>query len=347
MTFSLRHSDKMVGLFVLVGLLFLLGTLVFVGLNHRWLRQDPEFLSRFDTAEGLSTGLELQFRGFAIGRVKSLALSEGDQVEVVFSVFSEYADRIVAGSVVELAVQPLGFGSSLVLYPGRGGGPPLPPGTLIPSTDTPQGRARLNRGEVDRPTRRDDVAGLLDTLPPLVSHVDSLIGTLDRFLTRLDITLMGSGAIPDGGLLAATTGTLHTVDLATRQVTELTAQVTRTAEQLDPLMQSLTTFAGRLENPEGLVATLIGTDGSAAQFFHDDALLYTSLAESMRELRELMTFLNQSAPEIGILMQEATTALDESEKVMQGLQNNPLLRGGIPPEAAVTGTFEGYREGRR
>jgi len=347
MTFSLRHSDKMVGIFVLVGLLFLLGALAFVGLNHRWLRRDPEFLSRFDTAEGLSTGLELQFRGFAIGRVKSPALSEGDQVEVVFSVFNEYAERIVAGSVVELAVQPLGFGSSLILYPGREGGQPLAPGSLIPSTDTALGRARLSGGEVERPASRDDVAGLLDTLPPLMCHVDSLIGTLDRFLTRLDGSLMGSGAEPDGGLLATTTGTIQTVDLATRRVTELIAQVTRTTEQLDPLLQSLAGLAEKLENPEGLVATLIGTEGSAARFFHDDAQLYNHLADSMRELRELMTFLNQSAPEIGVLMQEATVALDESEKVMQGLKNNPLLRGGIPPEMKTGDTFEGYRDGGR
>ncbi len=58
-----------------------------------------------------------------------------------------------------------------------------------------------------------------------------------------------------------------------------------------------------------------------------------------------MTFMNNSTPEIAILMEETTAALKESEKVMEGLQNNPLLRGGISPEIETDSSFDGYREG--
>lgn len=340
MRFTLRHSDKLVGIFVLVGILFLVGSLAFVGINKRWFKSDPEYLSHFHTAEGLNPGLALELRGFAIGRVKSLTLKSDNQVEVVFSVYNEHADRIVPGSVIQLAVQPLGFGSNLVLYPGRGGGSPLPVGSVIPSTDLPEGRRLLAQGTVDRPKRRDDVVSLLETLPPLVGQVEAVVGTLDRLLARLDDRLMGTRNQPGTGLLG-------TVDVTVREFGDMAAKLDSTTHQLNQVLQSLTSFAGYLEDPEGLLPTLMGPEGSASMLFHDDGTLYNSLSETMEELRELMVFMNRSTPEISILMEETTSALVEGEKVLQGLKNNPLLRGGIPPETESTGTFVGYREEER
>ena len=63
----------------------------------------------------------------------------------------------------------------------------------------------------------------------------------------------------------------------------------------------------------------------------------------MEELHEAMRFMNESTPEITVLMDETTSALTEGEKVMQGLKNNPLLRGGIPDGTAKAENFSGYR----
>jgi len=345
MKFMLRHSDKMVGAFVLAGILFLAGALGFVGINKRWFQSGLEYRSVFCTAEGLSPGLDLKLHGFAIGRVKSLSLEEDNKVEVLFSIFHEYADRIVPGSVVELAVQPLGFGSSLVLYPGINGGQPMPEGSLIPSTDLPVGRALLAEGKVLKPKRRDEIATILGTVPPLVDQVSTVISTLDHLLGGLDQKLNGDQNQPGTGLLQTVDGSFKEMDVAVSEIGNLAAQLNSTAAQMEPLLQSLTLFAQQLENPDGLVPTLLGDEGSVAQFFNDDAELYQHLNETLAQLHELMTFMNNSTPEIAILMEETTAALKESEKVMEGLQNNPLLRGGTSPEIETDSSFDGYREG--
>ena len=336
MNIMLRYRDQVVGTFVLTGIVLLVGALLFVGINKRWFKRDPQYASRFLTAEGLSPGLALELRGFAIGHVKQLRLGDDDVVEVTLSIHEEYADRIVAGSVLELTVQPLGFGSSLILYPGRAGGEALPPGSEIPSTDMPVGRRLLAQGAVDRPQPRDAVAGLLAMLPPLVGEAESLVATLDRMLTRLDTRLMGSPDASDSGLLT-------TLAATTREFGDLAATFGRSADEMDAVMANLAAFSTHLAAPEGLIPTLMGDEGSAARLFHDQAELYARLTAAMDELVALAGFLNDSAPALGVLMDETVRTLAESEKVLQGLKNNPLLRGGIPPEAETPGTFEGRR----
>ena len=343
MKFMLRHSDKMVGVFVLAGTLFLAGALGFVGINKRWFQSGLEYRSVFSTAEGLGTGLELKLHGFAIGRVKSVTLGDGNQVAVIFSIYHEYADRIVPDSVVELAVQPLGFGSSLVLYPGIDGGDPMPEGSLILSTDSRRGRQLLDEGQVVRPKRRDEVTTILAMVPPLVDQVGSVINSMDQLLSNLDQNINGSES--GTGLLHSVDGTLQSVDLSVQEIGNLAAQLDSTSVQLESMFKSLAILAGTLEDPEGLLPTLMGTEGSAAQFFQDDAELYQHLSETLAELHQLMAFMNQSTPEMSLLLEETSTALKESEKVMEGLQNNPMLRGGISPDTEIGNSFDGYREG--
>lgn len=337
MKYMLRHSDKVVGVFVLTGTLLLVAALIFVGINKRWFKSDLAYRSHFHTAEGLSPGLDLELRGFSIGRIKSLNLNDDNLVEVNFSIRNEYADRIVPGSVIELAVQPLGFGSSLIFYPGKDGGEPLPEGSVILSSDLPAGRLLMTEGKVDRPKRRDEVSSLLETLPPLMTQVESVVCTMDRMMSRLDQRLMGVEGQPGKGLL----GTANTTVL---EFGNMAAQLDSTTLQLEQVFQSLATFTAQLEDPEGLLPRLIGPEGSAAQLFRDQGKLYQSLSDTAEELRQLMIFMNSSTPEMSLLMEEATSSLIESEKVMQGLQNNPLLRGGIAPEPESAGTFQGYRQ---
>ena len=114
--------------------------------------------------------------------------------------------------------------------------------------------------------------------------------------------------------------------------------------QLNLVMKSMAQFMTHLEDPNGLVPTLLGDQGSAAQLFNDDNQLFDRLNDITLELHTLTAFLNASTPEISVLMEETTNALVESEKVMQGLSNNPLLRGGIPDEVQATSLYEGYRQ---
>ncbi len=93
MKFALRYRDQFVGAFVLTGIVLLLGAILYVGAHKRWFRHDLEYRSLFESAEGLSPGLPLELRGFAIGRVERVTLTGSNLVEVTLSVYREYAGR--------------------------------------------------------------------------------------------------------------------------------------------------------------------------------------------------------------------------------------------------------------
>jgi phospholipid/cholesterol/gamma-HCH transport system substrate-binding protein len=344
MKFALRHRDELVGVFVLAGILFLVGAMLFFGLNKRWFQRDPEFRSLFNTAEGLSAGLALELQGFAIGRVRQVRLTEDHLVEVRFSVHREHAGLIRSHSAVELVVQPLGFGSKLVLYPGRDAGEPLPAGSFIPSTDRPEGQDLIARGAVERPRRRDEAAQLLSALPNLVQEIEAFVITAHRMTARLDQRLMGADDSTGEGLLDAVGGVLGSMDEAAVRAGHAAAHLEPVVADLHDLLQSAKVLAARLEDPHGLIPELLGSKGSAALFFQDEGALYAELLAAMTEMRAILAFFNHTTPELAVLIEEATAALAAGEKVAQGLRNNPLLRGGIPPTSESPGTFAGHRE---
>lgn len=343
MKFTVRRRDELVGAFLLAGILFLVGALLFIGLNKRWFQRDPEFHSHFVTAEGLSTGLAIELQGFAIGRVKRVRLAEGHLAEAVFSIHREHAHRIRPGSVVDLVVQPLGFGSKLVLYPGHLAGDPLPAGSLIPSADLPVGQDLIARGAAERPRRRDEAAALLTALPGLVSELEALVQATRAMVVGIDGRLLGSDTQDGGGLLPAAEGLMLSMEQTAARAAGLAGRLEPALEELNGLLMRINGLARRMDDPRGLVPALLGDEGSAARLFRDEGALYDELLEAMTQMRAILAFFNETTPDLAVLVNEAAAALETGEKVAQGLKNHPLLRGGIAPDEPSPGTFHGFR----
>ncbi len=338
MGLTVSQRDRITGAFALAGLLLLLAALVYVGVHRHWFRRDLVYRTRFQTAAGIHPGMDLQLRGFTVGRVRRLVLGDDDAVEVELAVDPAYGDRIVPGTVVELTVQPLGFGATLSLAPGREGGEPLPEGSLLPSSDTALGRRLLRCGAAVRPSRHDQAAELLSRLPPLMGHLDSLVTVSRDLLARLDGRLLGGPDATGGGLLAS-------VDSTTRAFGDLARRLDHTVGTLQPLSARLDSFSRHLANPRGLVPLLLGDRGSAARLFRDDGRLYGRIDSLLADLQALSAVLRRDAPELDMLLQGSVAAVDEGTKVLQGLRHNPLLRGGIRPETPPADPFGGYRGG--
>jgi hypothetical protein len=56
------------------------------------------------------------------------------------------------------------------------------------------------------------------------------------------------------------------------------------------------------------------------------------LSESLERLNGLLEFVDTQSPDISILLDETQQALKHTRRTMQGLSNNPFLRGGIENE---------------
>ncbi|AFG38081.1 MlaD family protein [Spirochaeta africana] len=330
MRFRLRHADKFVGLFFLVSLVFIITALIVIGSNQRWFASEYEYHTRFLSAVGLSRNLPVRLSGFEIGKVIRYELNQDNQVDVTFVVYDTYRDRIHPGSVVELKSNPLGLSGELALYPGVQRDRILDEGSFIPRVNSPEGRDLVLSKQVVLPASTDPIAAILDNVEPLLRDLQTTVSSVNRTLTsvermadQVDRALAGSGDGPVAEILA----------------------------NLAAVTASFESLAQDLETPDGIVRRIVGAEGSLATLLDDDNELYNSILRSLLSVEgvldnamQLSAGLERSSPQLGVLLIEIQAAIDEARMVMEGVRNNPLLRGGIDSERRGREQEAGYRD---
>lgn len=329
MKFKFRHADKIVGAFTLLALFFICFLLIMVGRNKRWFEEDIYYRSQFLTADGLTEGMGIKLIGFKIGEIKSVTINDKSLlVDVSFIIYNQYIDRITPGSVLELINSPLGGG--LNIYPGKEPGSPPETGAYIPSSQFPEGKRLIAEELVQKPDKSDIVSDLMRDLPTLIKDVDKTVITVNNLLYTIDQSLAGNpeaGPIPE--ILYGVSGTMEEIE--------------GIASSLNHAAYSVSLLLEELEDPENLLPRLAGDQGLAGAVFSDNSEVYKSinviLSEitlSLKNVEKLTGSLSELSPQIALLLKEATITLDEAEDVLEGLKNNPLLRGGVSQEEDPT-----------
>ena len=320
MRFRIRFSNQIVGLFVVTALVLVAAFIVALGINQRWFEQKHEYYSEFTTARGLTPGLAVSFRGFQIGQVRSVALTEDDTVRVTLSISDRHIDRITEHSVLQLQTNPLGIGGGLLLHRGRVDGEPLPPESLIPAWGSPRGVALRQAGLVETAAEGDIINELLEELPVILANVNHATTTGTQLLEQLQqmVAADATGPVPD---------LIRNADQMTVELRSLLALTGSLAENLRPLTEEL-------RRPEGAVVRLVGPE-------LDEAL--EKINRTLGHIEELSGFAAGSTPQIRALLYESRDALETGHAVLHGIRNNPLIRGGIQPRETPATGFEGYR----
>jgi len=331
MKFGFRHADKFVGLFVLIATLFVAASVVVTGVNKRWFARDYEYVTRFNSAEGLSVGMEVKLRGFEIGKVEKITLNDRNQVDMTLVIYDTYIHKAVAGSVIEFAANPLG-GGKLNFYPGTSSEEMIPEFSFIPSNQTEQGKKMIAAGLVDRPKGEDPISAIMGNIEPILTDVDQLILTLTGILKQVDSALAGNQSGPVGGMLV-------NLEDATGEITNILPVVEGVMQEVQSMTVSLALLMKQLEDPTGLVPTLLDPSGSLDTILNDDNVLFdqlnailTEIYTSLANLAVMTGDLKGLTPELNTLLDDASGAIREGEKVLEGLSNNPLLRKGISEE---------------
>lgn len=337
MKFKFRHADKIVGLFALVAILLMVVTTVFAGVNQKWFTKKIHFVSLFTSAEGLKVGMGVNLRGFEIGRVKTISLNADNQVDLDFYIYETYHDRILPDSVLVLPSGLLGASAALDIYPGLAEGLPLPAGTYVPSTQTVEGKMLVKTRRVDRPEGGDAITDILAELPELLDNLNSTVASIGTLTTTLDTGIKGEGNDSFSAVIRNTEDVTRGLDRSIRDVNQVTS--------------SLAVLAAELEDPTGLIPTLLDPDGSLDTLLNDDNVLWdhilailVQLEGAMEGVNTLSTSMAGLSPQLALTLDETIRSLKEAQKVMEGLQNNPLLKKGISEESAPENPGADIRE---
>ena len=331
MKFRIRFADKIVGFLIIAAIGFLVFAVFMLGKRHRWFAKDQTYITHFDSASGLSSNMPVQYRGFTIGNVKSFDLTAEDKVEVSFTIYDTYLDRVREGSLVELRVNPIGIGGGQFLfYPGLLPNPPE--GNFIPSAHSEEGREYLEQGLVIIGGQDDSITVIISRVNTLLQNIngvalqlrDAFRGTdtkttLGRTVSELERTVRGASSLVenvDAGLKPSM-----------ENAEQITGHIERISAQAESVIADLKTVTAELANPEGMALKLLDAGGP----------VYTNLERSLNALSGTLESLELTAgtlpaqmPRVEALILDMRTALAAAEDVIIALRNNPLLRNGIP-----------------
>jgi len=302
MKFSIRFADQIVGILVILALAILVFVIFMLGKNQRWFVQDPEYYTYFSSASGISTNMDVKYKGFTIGHVKIIELDENNRVKVIFSIYKEHESRVKVGSLVEVSVSPIGLGSSFNFYPGKGI-------DLIPA-----------EGEVYDRNSKDGKDTIDANQVELLESGDGI----GKLISSVNSTLESINTVPEGAEITALSKIMLDVGTATSDLSKLAGSLN---ERISPILDNLQTISAQISDPSGTVMSLLGSDGS----------LYTNLTSVIESLNGIVNnlektseFLPTQLPQIGALINDINGLIVSMNGVLTSLENNPLIKDGIP-----------------
>jgi phospholipid/cholesterol/gamma-HCH transport system substrate-binding protein len=374
MKFRIRHADRIVGAFVVFALLALAGGIFLLGANQRWFAKDYKFVSRFPSAAGASAGTAIYLKGFQVGKVQRVKLNEQNEVDVDVVIYDTYYPKARDYSLLELSVSPIGLGTQILFHPGNGAAL-LEPGTFIPLADSERGRDWIEQGLVEIPVKDDTIARLLEGVSPLIDNISKTVVTVNRTLTEVNRAIAGQSSGPLGRIVATAANATDRAEGFIGQLEKLLADVRKqTNEIVDQVQADAGSIAGKadslvatlasvadnvqattavLRDPTGLVPKLLDPKGSVKSIMDDGNALYEKVFSSINEtektlknVQEITAALSDQMPSVGVAIEEGRGAIKKAQDVLEGLKNNPLLKGGIPERKEQQSLYQSMRDGK-
>jgi phospholipid/cholesterol/gamma-HCH transport system substrate-binding protein len=315
MKFRIRFADQIVGICVIVALAAIVTVIFMLGKQQRWFNQNFYYTAYFESAAGLGENMSIQYKGFTIGKVKSFKLMPDDRVEVIFYLFDNYNYQAKLGSLVDVSISPIGLGNQFRFYPGLVERP-LAEWDVIPTPGSVEGRRLIQSGIASVPASDDSIAVLLSRVTTTMEDVDRVLITVNEALQGTDTSTLGR--------------TLSGVESALASVSEtVNGTLSSVQASVQPILDDVKTLSGQVSDPHGLIATTLAGKGD----------VYTNLVASLQAvagtLRSVERTTNILPSQVPGLIAELRTIIAGAENTITALNNNPLLKGGIPAQVQV------------
>lgn len=138
MAYRFLKREKIIGAFIVTAFLLFMVAIVFIAKGQNLLAKKNYYTTIFNSADNLSKGMPIKFRGLEIGAVKSLYLNKANEIVVRFYVLREYADRIKVDSVIKINAPLIGE-KVMEITSGTVGSKQAKDNSILYSIDTEEG----------------------------------------------------------------------------------------------------------------------------------------------------------------------------------------------------------------
>lgn len=342
MNYKLKHTQHIVSLFIIIPVVVLITTVVFIALKQNMFEKRYHYYSSLENASGISTQTPVLYKGFEIGRVHSFELNEDGTIKIDFYVLKRYKPIIVEASVLYRTTNPITSKTTLEYVRGPQKMKPLVEGSRVPSTDFAEGRRLLR---VYMPKASDPIAAIIENIE-MLTHALNMDDNADKgALMRILVTAANASEKAEI-TLDLLNENLREVSTLTRNlnrdhnpeegvilrilnnVADVSQSVAGQTDELEELLATANTLAANYADPDSLIVKML--DPSGQQIFAPLSTTLHSLSASLLDLQKIMSSLSRSNPELLLLINNLNETLEKSAKTLEAMNNNPLLRKGIP-----------------
>jgi phospholipid/cholesterol/gamma-HCH transport system substrate-binding protein len=310
---QLRHTDRVVGLLVLLGIGLFLGALLQRGALHEWFVSSATLTVLLPPAgvAGLNTGADVEVLGIKAGSVRRLVVEPNQRIRAELRI-EEQAKVLIRQDSKAVIRRRFGLAGPAYLDINRGEGPPLGWENAVIEADSERAST-------------ETIGALLDEIQQRIKPVfDDLERGMRGFTAVVERLGRGDGSV----------GRLLVDDTLVREAEEAARRVNA---MLEPMQ-------GATRDVQRLTATLAGEQNGrgAASAGSVPALLaradrtMATLERSMRALPRVVRNVGEGTDALPAVVIQAQETARELELLLAQLRGHWLLRAGsTPPDRAT------------
>lgn len=307
-----------VGIFIFLGLGFLIGGILMVGNLHETFKKKIEVITLFDDVSGLQKGGNVWFSGVKIGVVSKLRFYENSKVEVIMKIETEAQQYIRKDAKVKIGTDGLIGNKILVIYGGTSAAPEVMEGdTLI----------------VEKTFSSDDMINTLQ------ENNKNLLDITTDFKSISKKMANGEGTV----------GKLLNDEVVYANINAATVSLQNASAKAEQLIGSLNTFSAGL-NKKGTLANQLVSDTVVFNSLKTTVLELQQIADTasafITNLKEVSSNPNTTVgvllhdEEAGANLKETLKNLETSSKKLdedlEAAQHSFLLRGYFKKKAKAS-----------
>ena len=335
MNYKFKYTDKIVGFFVFTAILIVILTLLSITINRKIFIKKYTFKTQFMDAVGLVVDAPINFKGYEIGRIKDFQLNNDNFIDATFEVYQPYRNKIVHNSVLRKTTGLINGKVNLELYQGPDLNSIAKEGSLIPELETPIGKLLIAQNRI-KPSGEvlTNIASNLNRFIynlnqdnnadegaffRMLFNMANASDNMNESLASLKITLanLNKDNNPEAGTIFRTLNNLS----------EVSEQLKTTVVLVNQTISATDTLVKVYSQSDGLITKMVDPKGD--KFVKPIQTTIQNINNNLMELNQIIKYINKQTPEISTLLSDTKSTLNTAEKTLSGINNNPLIKGGI------------------
>ncbi len=271
-----KRRPVIVGIFVLLGLIFLIAGILVIGNIHETFKQKITLIALFDDVNGLKEGNNIWFSGVKVGTVSKLEFVENNKVRVELKVDVNSVPFIRKNSYVKLSTDGLIGNKILIIYGGTALHPTVEQGDQL---------------GVEKTFTSDDMINTLQE-----NNKNILAITNDLKVVSSDLS-NGNGTI----------GKLLKEDDLYNQLNEAGTSLNHASQKANEFLSSITTYSKGL-NKKGSLANELVSDTILFNSLKLSAIQFHEIIDSASAfVSSVKESANSTNAPLGLLLNDAET----------------------------------------